>query len=67
MVGNASATIIEKIRRDYHDIPIVTAVYSGGEDPSRAMILEAFVSQVERHYSRTQSPRRRMRPAPRNP
>jgi predicted CoA-substrate-specific enzyme activase len=52
MVGNASAAIIEKIRNDYHDIPIVTAVYSGGEDPSRAMVLEAFVSQVKRHYAR---------------
>ena len=58
MVGNASAAIIEKIRNDYHDIPIVTAVYSGGEEPSRAMVLEAFVSQVKRHYARMLSPRR---------
>ena len=54
MVGNASAAIIEKIRNDYHDIPIVTAVYSGGEEPSRAMVLEAFVSQVKRHYAKMQ-------------
>ena len=52
MVGNASAAIIEKIRKDYHDIPIVTAVYSGGEEPSRAMVLEAFVSQVKKHHAR---------------
>ena len=58
MVGNASAAIIEKIRNDYHDIPIVTAVYSGGEEPSRAMVLEAFVSQVKRHYARMQLPRK---------
>ena len=55
MVGNAAAAIIEKIRGDYHDIPIVTAVYSGGEDPSRALVLEAFVSQVKRHYERRPS------------
>lgn len=46
MIGNASAAIAEKIRRDFDDIPIITAVYSGGEDPSRKMVLEAFVSQV---------------------
>ncbi len=63
MVGNASAAIIEKIRNDYHDIPILTAVYSGGEDPSRAMVLEAFVSQVKRHYARTQLPQQRRSPA----
>jgi predicted CoA-substrate-specific enzyme activase len=52
MVGNASTAIIEKIRRDYHDVPIITAVYSGGEDPSRRMELEAFVSQVKEHRRR---------------
>ncbi len=52
MVGNASAAISEKIRRDYDDIPIITAVYSGGEDPSRRMVLEAFVSQVKAHHAR---------------
>ena len=67
MVGNASAAIIEKIRIDYHDIPIVTAVYSGGEEPSRAMVLEAFVSQVKMHYARTQLPRQRSIPIPRSP
>ena len=50
MVGNASAAVIEKIRGDYQDLPIVTAVYSGGEDPSRRMALEAFVSQVKAHH-----------------
>jgi predicted CoA-substrate-specific enzyme activase len=67
MVGNASAAIIEKIRNDYHDIPIVTAVYSGGEEPSRAMVLEAFVSQVKRHYAKTQLPRQRRNSIPRSP
>jgi predicted CoA-substrate-specific enzyme activase len=50
MVGNASAAVLEKIRRDYQDIPIVTAVYSGGEDPARRMVLEAFVHQVKTHH-----------------
>jgi predicted CoA-substrate-specific enzyme activase len=62
MVGNAAAAIIEKIRSDYHDIPIVTAVYSGGEDPSRAMVLEAFVSQAKRHYAGTQLPQQKRSP-----
>jgi predicted nucleotide-binding protein (sugar kinase/HSP70/actin superfamily) len=57
MVGNASVAVIEKIRRDYQDIPIVTAVYSGGEDPSRRMILEAFVSQVKAHHHKRQERR----------
>jgi predicted nucleotide-binding protein (sugar kinase/HSP70/actin superfamily) len=57
MVGNASAAVIEKIRRDYQDIPIVTAVYSGGEDPSRRMVLEAFVSQVKEYHRRRQERR----------
>jgi predicted CoA-substrate-specific enzyme activase len=57
MVGNASAAVIEKIRRDYQDIPIITAVYSGGEDPSRRMILDAFVSQVKAHHHKRQEQR----------
>jgi len=56
MVGNASAAVIEKIRGDYRDIPIVTAVYSGGEDPSRRMVLEAFVSQVKAYHKKRQGP-----------
>lgn len=56
MVGNASAAINEKIRRDYDDIPIITAVYSGGEDPSRRMVLEAFVSQARAHHARRTTP-----------
>ena len=55
MVGNASAAIIEKIRRDYPDTPIITAIHAGGTDPSRQMVLEAFVGQVKenRHRART--------------
>jgi predicted CoA-substrate-specific enzyme activase len=67
MVGNASAAIIGKIRSDYHDIPIITAVYSGGEDPSRAMVLEAFVGQVKRHHARMQLQRQRKSPVLRIP
>jgi len=52
MVGNASAAIIEMIRRDYDDIPIITAVYAGGEDPARRLGLEAFVTQVKAHRRR---------------
>jgi predicted CoA-substrate-specific enzyme activase len=57
MVGNASAAVIEKIRRDYRDIPIITPVYSGGEDPSRRMVLEAFVSQVKECHRKRQERR----------
>ena len=54
MVGNASAAVIERIRADHHDIPIITAVYAGGEDPSRDLMLGTFVAQVKaRHAQRT--------------
>ena len=56
MVGNASAAVIEKIRGDYLGIPIITAVYSGVEDPSRRMVLEAFASQVKEHHRRKVTP-----------
>ncbi len=52
MVGNASAAVIEKIRRDFDDVPMVTAVYSGADDPSRRMVLDAFVAQVRAHAER---------------
>lgn len=52
MVGNASAAIVEKIRRDYDDIPIITAVYAGCDDPSRQMILEAYVAEVTERAKR---------------
>ena len=52
MIGNSTAAINEKIRRDFDDIPIITAVYAGGEDPSRRIVLEAFVSQVFAHHER---------------
>lgn len=52
MVGNASAAVIERIRRDFDDVPIVTAVYSGADDPSRRMVLEAFVGQVRARHDR---------------
>lgn len=52
MVGNASAAVIERIRRDFDDVPIVTAVYSWADDPSRRMVLEAFVAQVKAHAGR---------------
>jgi predicted CoA-substrate-specific enzyme activase len=54
MVGNASAAVIERIRRDYRDIPIVTAIYAGGEDPSRRMVLEAFVNRVKDYHRKRQ-------------
>jgi predicted nucleotide-binding protein (sugar kinase/HSP70/actin superfamily) len=43
MVGNASTAVIERVRKDYAEIPIITAVYAGGKDPSRRMVLEALV------------------------
>ncbi|HJW73293.1 MAG TPA: acyl-CoA dehydratase activase [Geothrix sp.] len=50
MVGNASTAVIERVRKDYNEIPIITAVYAGGDDPSRRMVLEAFVSQVKARH-----------------
>lgn len=51
-MGNASAAIVERIRRDHDDLPIITAVYAGAEDPTRRMVLEAFVGQVKAHHRR---------------
>ena len=55
MVGNASNAIIEKIRRDYSDIPIITTVYSSTDDPARDMILDTFLHQAKnRFYAKNQ-------------
>jgi len=65
MVGTASAAVIEKIRADYHDVPIVTAVYAGGDDPARHMVLDAFVAQVKAyHATRTGRPELAAEPCP---
>ncbi len=56
MVGNASAAIVERIRRDHDDLPIITAVYAGAEDPTRRMVLEAFVGQVKARHLRRAAP-----------
>lgn len=50
MIGNASAAIIEKIRRDHQEIPIITAVYSGNENSLRQMQLETFSCQVKERF-----------------
>jgi predicted CoA-substrate-specific enzyme activase len=54
MVGNAAAAVNERIRKDFDHLPILTAVYTGGEDPARRLALEAFVSQVKAHHRRQQ-------------
>ncbi len=56
MVGNAAAALTERIRRDFDNLPILTAVYAGGDDPTRRMALEAFVSQVRAHRQRSRPP-----------
>lgn len=50
MIGNASDAIIQKIRRDYREIPIITTVYSNTDDPSRDMILDTFLYQVKMRF-----------------
>lgn len=57
MVGNASAAILERIRADFHDVPIMSAVYSGGDDPSRRMGLDAFVDQTFAFHRRKEESR----------
>ncbi len=47
MMGTASAAVIEKIKRDYQNIPIITLVYSGAEHPGLRTSLDAFVEQVK--------------------
>ncbi|MGB9599303.1 MAG: hypothetical protein ACPL7I_02015, partial [Myxococcota bacterium] len=50
MVGNASNAVIEKIRRDYSNIPIITTVYSNTDDPLRDTILDAFLHQAKTRF-----------------
>lgn len=50
MIGNSSSAIAERIRKDYGYIPIFTAIYSTGNDPSREIALETFVEQVKRFH-----------------
>lgn len=50
MVGNASNAIIEKIRKDYSGIPIITTVYSNTDDPLRDTILDAFFHQAKTRF-----------------
>lgn len=52
MMGTASAAIIEKIKRDYQDLPIITLVYSGSEHPSLKTSLDAFIEQVKKRAKR---------------
>ncbi len=48
MIGTASAAIVEKIKKDFSDLPIITLVYSGQEHPSLKASLDAFIEQVKR-------------------
>lgn len=48
MIGTASAAIVEKIKRDYQGLPIITLVYTGAEHPSLRTSLDAFIEQVKR-------------------
>lgn len=50
MIGNSSSAIADKIKRDFGNIPILTAIYSTGNDPSRGIALETFVEQVKRYH-----------------
>ncbi len=52
MIGTASAAIIEKIKRDFEGLPIITLVYSGEEYPALKTSLEAFVEQVKKKKAR---------------
>ena len=50
MVGTAAAAVNERIRQDFENIPILTAVFAGADDPARRMALSAFVAQVKAHH-----------------
>lgn len=47
MVGNVSSAIIERIKKDYNDIPIITLTYSDTESHSMRIMLDAFIEQVK--------------------
>ncbi len=50
MIGNSSSAIAGKIKREFDNIHILTAVYSTGNEPSREIALETFVEQVKRFH-----------------
>ncbi len=50
MVGNASNAIIDRIRKDYSNIPVITTVYSNTDDPLRDTILDAFLHQAKTRF-----------------
>ncbi|MGQ9618656.1 MAG: hypothetical protein ACUVUG_06825 [Candidatus Aminicenantia bacterium] len=52
MIGNSSSAIAGKIRNDYGNIPIITAVYSGFENPTLKISMETFVEQEKRFRER---------------
>ncbi|MCX7958144.1 MAG: hypothetical protein N3B13_03780, partial [Deltaproteobacteria bacterium] len=50
MVGNASNAIIDKIRKDYTNIPVITTVYSNTDDPLRDTVMDAFIHQAKNRF-----------------
>ncbi len=55
MLGNVSAGIASKIRKDYDQIPIPTFTYTGSELASERTRLEAFAFQVHQYAKRKKS------------
>lgn len=56
MVGNATAAIIKRIRKEHGNIPIASLVYGEASTAALTTKLEAFVHQVKRHYHRRMHP-----------
>ncbi len=53
MVGISASAAIGAIRKDHHDIPIISIAYGGKEGPAQQIQLETFIHQVrQRHRER---------------
>jgi predicted nucleotide-binding protein (sugar kinase/HSP70/actin superfamily) len=47
MLGTISGALVQKIRKDFRNIPIPTLIYTGTESAAEQTRLEAFVYQVQ--------------------
>ena len=56
MLGTVSASLTERIRKDHNNVPILTVVYTGKDNPEMETKLEAFAHQVKAYAEAHQPP-----------
>jgi predicted nucleotide-binding protein (sugar kinase/HSP70/actin superfamily) len=52
MVGTATSGVVQSIRANYGEAPVITLYYGGAEGPSQRIRLETFVHQVRQRWQR---------------